>query len=82
MPKSILDTPIEFLKGVGPRKSELLKKEFRIFTFADLVTHYPFRYVDRSTFYKISEVKSDAAYVQIIGQITSISTIGKKRAKR
>ncbi|NQY09344.1 MAG: ATP-dependent DNA helicase RecG [Flavobacteriales bacterium] len=82
MSKSILDTPIEFLKGVGPRKSEMLKKDFRIFTFADFISFYPFRYVDRSKFYRIDEVKSDAAYVQVIGQITSFTKVGKGRVKR
>ena len=61
----LLDTPIEFLKGVGPKRAELLRKELGINSYYDLLTYYPFRYVDRSRFTKISEVNSDAAYLQI-----------------
>ena len=49
----ILSTPIEYLKGVGPIRAELLKSELNIFTYQDLITHYPFRYIDRSKIYKI-----------------------------
>ena len=48
----VLSTPIEYLKGVGPVRSELLKKELRIFTYEDLLFHFPFRYVDKSNIYK------------------------------
>ncbi|NQY67567.1 MAG: ATP-dependent DNA helicase RecG [Flavobacteriales bacterium] len=82
MSSNIFETPIEFLKGVGPRKSELLKKELGLKKFGDLATYYPFRYVDRSKFYKVSQVNSDAAYVQVLGRITSIKVIGKNRGKR
>ena len=70
MQYNILKTPIEYLKGVGPAKADLLKKELRIFTYQDLLYHYPFRYVDRSKFYTIGEVKSADIEVQIIGKIT------------
>ena len=45
----LLQTPIEFLKGVGPQRAELLQKEIGIFTFKDLLEYYPFRYLDRSS---------------------------------
>ena len=59
----ILSTPIEYLKGVGPVRSELLKKELRIFTYEDLLMHFPFRYVDKSNIYKISEINDSMSQV-------------------
>ena len=52
----ILSTPIDYLKGVGPLRADLLKKELGIFTYNDLLQHYPFRYIDKSKFHKISEL--------------------------
>ena len=53
----ILETPIDYLKGVGPKRADLLKKELRIFTYGDLLEHYPFRYIDKSMIY--NERKKD-----------------------
>jgi ATP-dependent DNA helicase RecG len=77
-----LDTTIEFLKGVGPKRAEMLQKELGIYTYADLLTYYPFRYIDRTKYYKISELHADLPYVQILGRITSKETIGEKHKKR
>ena len=52
----ILDTPIEYLKGIGPKRGELLRKELNILTFRDLLSQYPFRYVDKTKFHKINEL--------------------------
>lgn len=82
MANSFLQTPIEYLKGVGPAKAELLKKELSIFTFQDLLEHYPFRYVDRTKFYKINEINTEMPYVQIKGFFVSKQTLGEKRGKR
>lgn len=82
MEKDLLKTPIEFLKGVGPAKADLLKTEMRIFTFGDLLTLYPFRYIDRSKFYTIREIQSASAEVQVRGKITSIEEVGQPRKKR
>lgn len=79
---SDLDTTIEFLKGVGPKRAEILQKELRIFTYADLLAYYPFRYIDRTRFYKVSELHPDLPYVQILGRITGKETIGEKHKKR
>jgi ATP-dependent DNA helicase RecG len=79
---NILKTPIEYLKGVGPAKADLLKKELHIFTYQDLLFHYPYRYADRSKFYKINEIKSVDVEVQVIGVITSAEELGQKRGKR
>ena len=51
----LLETPIVYLKGVGPKRADLLKSELNIFTFKDLIEHYPFRYVDKSKFFKITD---------------------------
>jgi ATP-dependent DNA helicase RecG len=79
---STLDTNIEFLKGVGPKKAELLQKELGIFTCEQMLSHYPFRYIDRTRFYKINELSEDLPYVQILGRITAKEQIGEKHKKR
>ena len=79
---NILDTPIDYLKGVGPLRSDLLKKELRIFTYGDLLTHYPFRYIDRSKIHTIAELKPDSPSIQLKGQIIKFEEKGQKRAKR
>ena len=79
---SDLDTTIEFLKGVGPKRAEILQKELGIFTYADLLGYYPFRYIDRTRFYKISELRDDLPYVQILGRITGKESVGEKHKKR
>ena len=79
---NFLITPIEYLKGVGPQKADLLKKEVGIFTFGDLIEYYPFRYVDRSKFHKISNLLNVEGGVQIKGQIVGILESGSGRAKR
>jgi ATP-dependent DNA helicase RecG len=82
MTNSFLSTSIEYLKGVGPKRAEILKKELRIFTYDHLLTHFPFRYIDRSKVHKISEVKSDESYVQLKGKISNVKEAGTKGGKR
>jgi ATP-dependent DNA helicase RecG len=77
-----LDTPIEYLKGIGPQRAEVLKKELNIFTCRDLLLHYPFRYVDRTAYHLIRSIHEDGIYVQLRGQIDSLEIIGDKRTKR
>lgn len=77
-----LDTSIEYLKGVGPKRAEMLKKELHIFTFKDLILFFPFRYIDRSRFYKIAEIKGEMPQVQLKGKIIAVKTIGEARKKR
>ena len=79
---SFFDTSIEFLKGVGPQKAALINKELSIFTYGDLVQHYPFRYEDRTKFYKTSEVHADLPFVQVKGRISGLETIGEGFKKR
>ncbi|HZX61939.1 MAG TPA: ATP-dependent DNA helicase RecG, partial [Bacteroidales bacterium] len=82
MQGTFLETPVEYLKGVGPARADILKKELQIFTFGELLSLFPFRYIDRSKIFRIAEVTNDAAYVQIKGKITEVQTIGSPRAKR
>jgi ATP-dependent DNA helicase RecG len=77
----IFDTPITYLKGVGPKKAELFAKELGINTYDDLLNYYPFRYVDKSQVVNISDIKSDAVYVQIKGVVRSLASTGDKRMK-
>lgn len=75
-------TPIEYLKGVGPQRGQLLRSELGIHSFADLLRHFPFRYIDRSRFYKISEINDEMPYIQLRGIISNITVSGQKRASR
>ncbi len=77
-----LQQDIQFLPGVGPKRADMLRQELKIQNFEDLLTYYPYRYVDRSRFYKISEVTSDMPQIQIRGQIAGYASIGKGRGKR
>jgi ATP-dependent DNA helicase RecG len=77
-----LDTSIEYLKGVGPKRADLLKKELHIFTFKDLILFFPFRYIDRSRFYKIAEIRGEMPQVQLKGKVIAVKTIGEARKKR
>ena len=79
---SFFDTSIEFLKGVGPQRAALLQKELEIFTFGDLLQHYPFRYEDRTKFYSIKEVTEEMPYVQMVGKITRMEIVGGGFKKR
>ncbi|WP_379087246.1 ATP-dependent DNA helicase RecG [Pedobacter sp. UC225_65] len=79
---SNLDTALVYLKGVGPKRAELLQKELGISTYEQLLDHYPFRYIDRTRFYKINELNPDMPLVQVVGRITSKETIGEKHKKR
>ncbi len=82
MSSQFLNTEIDYLKGVGPKRAELLKKELGIYTFGDLLNYYPFRYIDKSKVYPISSINSDAAHIQLRGKITNIQTLGQHRGKR
>ncbi|MET7001247.1 ATP-dependent DNA helicase RecG [Chitinophaga defluvii] len=79
---AILSNPIEYLKGVGPQRGELLRKELNVHTFGDLLLYFPFRYIDRTKVDKISSLHGQMDYVQIRGRITYIEVMGEKRSKR
>ncbi|MDA7578094.1 ATP-dependent DNA helicase RecG [Flavobacteriales bacterium] len=79
---AILENPIEYLKGVGPTRAELLKKELSIYTFSDLLYHFPFRYIDKSLIYNICDLSEDLPYIQLRGKIIKFEEKGKFRSKR
>jgi ATP-dependent DNA helicase RecG len=76
------ETKIEFLKGVGPQRAALLNKELNIFTFGDLIQHFPFRYEDRTQIHKIKELNASMPYVQIKGYIRNYELTGKPYKQR
>ena len=72
MKENLLNTSIDYLKGVGPNRAEILKKELKIFTYNDLLNFFPYRYIDRTKFYNINEIQKSNADVQIIGKFTDV----------
>jgi len=77
-----LQTPIDYLKGVGPNRADLLRKELNIHTYQDLLNVFPNRYIDKTRFYKINEILDHSADIQVIGKITSFKEVAQKRGKR
>ena len=80
--KPLLETSIEFLSGVGPERAKLLREEFGIRTYSDLLHHFPFRYVDKTQFHQINSISSDETDIQLRGRITSVRTVGENRGQR
>ena len=78
----LLNTAIEYLKGVGPQRADILKKELNIFTYDDLLLHFPFRYIDRTKFYTVADINQNSQYIQLRGKISYPQVIGDKRTKR
>ena len=77
----IFENNITYLKGVGPKKAEILRKELGIVVFDDLLNYFPFRYVDKSKIYKVTDVVSDNTYFQLVGHVTNMIKVGDKRAR-
>ena len=75
-------TPIEYLKGVGLSRAEVLKKELGLATFDDLLRHFPYKYIDRTKFYKIKDIEPDMPYVQVLARLTHKEILGEKHTKR
>lgn len=82
MSNNLLQTPIEYLKGVGPQRGELLRKELGIHRYEDLVNFFPNRYIDRTRYYKINELQKNDSEVQISGKIINIKTVEFGKAKK
>ena len=78
----VLETPIEYLKGVGPQRGELLRKELGIGTYGDLLLHFPFRYVDRMHFNQVAEIAEENTPVQLRGILKQVRMVGEKQARR
>lgn len=77
-----LNSSIEFIKGVGPKRAELIAKELNIYTFGDLLVYFPFRYVDRSKFYSIQSVHPNLAYIQVQARLVKLQEVGIGKAQR
>ena len=77
-----LQTPIEFLKGVGPERAELLKAELQVFTVEDLLMHFPFRYVDKSRVHDIGAIRPPYSEIQVRGRLGRFQRIGQGRKQR
>lgn len=74
--------PIEHLKGIGSKRAQVLAKELQLFTYADLLYFFPYKYVDRTRYYKISELKGINTEVQTVGKIIHLKTVPQKRGSR
>jgi ATP-dependent DNA helicase RecG len=79
---TFLSTPIEYLKGVGPQRAEVLRREMEIDTFRDLLYYYPFRYVDRSVIHRVSDINFNTQYIQLKGKINYFDMVGTGRSRR
>jgi len=82
MADAVLQTSIDYLKGVGPNRASLLRSELGIHTYQDLLHLFPNRYIDRTQFYNINSLQRNNSEVQIVGQITGFKEIQQKRGKR
>lgn len=80
--QDILDTAIGYLKGVGPKREELLQKELRIYTFRDLLFQFPFRYIDKTRFHRIADIQEDSGAVQLRGILRRLDMLGEGRKRR
>ena len=79
MYKSGMETEIQYLGGVGPKRAALLRSELGVETVGDLVHLYPFRYIDRSTFHRIADLTPDMPFVQVLARVKSTELVGGKR---
>ena len=79
---NILSNPVEYLKGVGPLRGDLLKKELGIFTFGDLLELYPYRHIDKTQVNRIIDINYQTDYVQVAGKLQSLEIHGERNRKR
>ena len=73
---------ITYCKNVGAKRADILRSELGVRTAMDLLRQYPYKYIDRSRFYKIAELDDEDTYVQIIGEVTEWHTVGIGKAQR
>ena len=71
-----------YLPGVGPKKAEILRKEAGISSYEDLLFYFPYKYIDRSRFYKVAEITGNMPYIQLKGRILYYDTVGEGRTRR
>ena len=77
-----LSTNIEYLKGVGPARAQILRQEAHIHTFEDLLYYFPFRYINKNNIVKIAQIQDDQTYITVRGRIVGVSEKGGGRQKR
>lgn len=82
MNPNFLQTPIPYLKGVGPNRADTLRTELGIETYQDLLHLFPNRYLDKTQYYKVNQLQSSGADVQVVGKIIHLKTVEQKRGKR
>ncbi len=82
MNANVLQTPIAYLKGVGPNRADTLLSELGIQTYQDLINLFPNRYIDKTQYYKISQLQRSNADVQLVGKIVHMKTVEQKKGKR
>src|SRR6476660_4828496 len=79
---NILSSPIEYLKGVGPQRAEMLQKELNIFTFRDLLEHFPYRHIDKTKVSAIADITPQSEFIQVAGVLLNMEVTGHKGARR
>jgi ATP-dependent DNA helicase RecG len=79
---TLLSSPIEYLKGVGPLRADMLKKELNLYTFGDLLNHFPHRHIDKTQVTPIAQITPDQDFVQVRGDLMGMEILGEKRSKR
>jgi len=79
---NILQTDIQYIPGVGPKRAEILQKEIEVFTLGDLLRWYPYRYIDRTRMYYVREIDQSQAYIQLKGKITAFEIFGEGHKRR
>ncbi len=82
MKSAILQTPIDYLKGVGPNRAGLLKSELGIRIYQDLLHLFPYRYIDKTHYYKVNQLQRNSSDIQVIGKIIHLKTITQKKGSR
>ena len=82
MSANLLQTPIDYLKGVGPNRADLLRKELGIHTYQDLINFFPNRYIDKTRYYKINELQQNTSEIQLTGKIVHLRTVEQKKGSR
>ncbi|MGB0864516.1 MAG: ATP-dependent DNA helicase RecG, partial [Saprospiraceae bacterium] len=80
--RKLLKTAIEYMKGVGPQRADMLKKELSIFNFGDFLMQFPFRYVDKTQFHRIADIDEETENIQLKGVLRRLETVGDGRKKR
>ncbi len=78
----ILQTSIEYLKGVGPQRAKVFHSEFAIDTYGDLLHYYPYRHIDKSQVYRVCDIVEEGGYIQLKGIISNVQVLGQQRARR